>query len=73
LSAEINNLLESENIIMSEGRINIIDATPIEAAQSGSVNGKNGTSKKPLKQVGMLRMIAEGAKSLPIVILYIQV
>ena len=29
LLAEINNQLESKNIIMSEGRINIIDATPI--------------------------------------------
>ena len=36
--AEINRQLEAKNIIMSEGRINIIDATPIEAAQSGSGN-----------------------------------
>lgn len=39
---EINRQLEAKNIIMSEGRINIIDATPIEAAQSGSGNGKEG-------------------------------
>ncbi|MGJ8682899.1 hypothetical protein, partial [Paraglaciecola sp.] len=36
----------SQNIIMSEGRINIIDATPIEAARSGSGNGKDGEPKK---------------------------
>jgi len=36
LPGEINRQLEAKNIIMSEGRINIIDATPIEAAQSGS-------------------------------------
>ena len=42
LLGEINHQLEAKNIIMSEGRINIIDATPIEAAQSGSGNGKDG-------------------------------
>lgn len=46
LLAEINSQLESKNIIMSEGRINIIDATPIEAAQSGSGKGENGKPKK---------------------------
>ena len=55
LLGEINRQLEAKNIIMSEGRINIIDkvngaaregalgyATPIEAAQSGSGKGKDG-------------------------------
>lgn len=42
LLGEINRQLEAKNIIMSEGRINIMDATPIEAAQSGSGNGKDG-------------------------------
>ncbi len=46
LLSEINRQLEAKNIIMSEGRINIIDATPIEAAQSGSGNNKDG---KPTK------------------------
>lgn len=46
LLGEINRQLEAKNIIMSEGRINIIDATPIEAAQSGSGNGKEGKSTK---------------------------
>jgi IS5 family transposase len=46
LLAEINAQLEFQNIIMTEGRINIIDATPIEAARSGSGNGKNGKPKK---------------------------
>lgn len=42
LLGEINRQLEAKNIIMREGRINIIDATPIEAAQSGSGKGKDG-------------------------------
>jgi IS5 family transposase len=46
LLGEINRQLEAKNIIMTEGRINIIDATLIEAAQSGSGNGKN---DKPTK------------------------
>ncbi len=46
LLAEINGQLESQNIIMTEGRINIIDATPIEAARSGSGNSKDGKPKK---------------------------
>ncbi len=43
LLAEINRQLDAKNSILREGRINIIDATPIEAAQSGSGNGKDGT------------------------------
>ncbi|MDP0562777.1 MAG: transposase [Candidatus Endonucleobacter sp. (ex Gigantidas childressi)] len=46
LLAEINRQLEAKNIIMNEGRINIIDATPIEAARSGSGHDKSG---KPTK------------------------
>lgn len=41
---EINCQLEAKNIILTQGRINIIDATPIEAAQSGS--GKDGHPKR---------------------------
>lgn len=46
LLGEINRQLESKNIIMSKGRINIIDATPVEAARSGNGNGKDGTPKR---------------------------
>jgi IS5 family transposase len=46
LLTEINTQLESQNIIMTEGRINIIDATPVEAARSGSGNGTDGKPKK---------------------------
>ena len=46
LLGEINHQLEVKNIILKEGRINIIDATPIEAAQSGSGEGKDGQSKR---------------------------
>ena len=35
LLGEVNRQLEAKHIIMTEGRINIIDATPVEAAQSG--------------------------------------
>ncbi|WP_191603771.1 IS5 family transposase [Marinomonas algicola] len=46
LLEEINSQLASQNIIMTQGRINIIDATPIEASQSGSGKGKDGQPKK---------------------------
>ena len=42
LLGEINHQLESKNIIMTEGRINIIDATPVEAAQSSPGKGVDG-------------------------------
>ena len=42
LLAEVNGQLEAKNIIMTQGRINIIDATPVEAAQSGPGNGVDG-------------------------------
>jgi len=42
LLGEINRQLESKNIIMTEGRINIIDATPVEAAQSSPGKGVDG-------------------------------
>ena len=42
LLAEINGQLEVKNIIMTQGRINIIDATPVEAAQSGPGKGVDG-------------------------------
>jgi len=42
LLGEVNRQLEEKRIIMTEGRINIIDATPIEAAQSGRGKGADG-------------------------------
>jgi transposase, IS5 family len=42
LLGEVNRRLEAQQIIMIEGRINIVDATPIEAAQSGSGKSKDG-------------------------------
>lgn len=44
--AEVNNQLEEQHVIMTEGRINIIDATPVEAVQSNSGNGKDGKPSK---------------------------
>ena len=46
LLAEVNGQLEAKNIIMTQGRINIIDATPVEAAQSGPGNGVDGEPKR---------------------------
>jgi transposase, IS5 family len=46
LLGEVNRQLEVKHIIMTEGRINIIDATPIEAAQSGSGKGADGQPKR---------------------------
>ena len=44
----MNRQLEAQQIIISEGRVNIIDAAPIESAQSGP--GK-GVEEKPTKDV----------------------
>ena len=41
LLGEVDRQLEAKHIIMTEGRINIIDATPVEAAQSGHGKGAN--------------------------------
>lgn len=46
LLGEVNSQLEDKHIIMAEGRVNIIDATPVEAAQSGSGDGVDGTPTK---------------------------
>jgi len=46
LLAEVNHQLEAQNIIMSQGRINIIDATPIEASRSGPGKGVDGQAKR---------------------------
>ena len=35
-----------KNVIITQARINIIDATPIEASKSGFGNGKDGRPKK---------------------------
>ena len=48
LRGAVNRQLEAQQIIMSEGRVNIIDAAPIEAVQSGP--GK-GVEEKPTKDV----------------------
>ena len=46
LLGEVNRQLEAKRIIMTEGRINIIDATPVEAAQSGPGKGADGQLKR---------------------------
>jgi len=42
LLGDVNRQLEAKHIIMTEGRINIIDATPVEAARSGPGKGADG-------------------------------
>ena len=44
----MNQQLEDQQVIMTQGRVNIIDATPVEAVQSGP--GK-GVEEKPTKYV----------------------
>lgn len=46
LLGEINHQLDAKSIILTERRINIIDATPVEAAQSRSGKGKDGQPKR---------------------------
>ncbi len=46
LLGEVNRQLEAKHIIMTEGRINIIDATPVEAAQSGPGKDVDGQPKR---------------------------
>ena len=42
LLGEVNRQLEEQGIVMVRGRINIIDATPVEAARSGRARRKDG-------------------------------
>jgi IS5 family transposase len=46
LLGEVTRQLEEQHIIMTQGRINIVDATPVEAAQSGPGKKKDGTAKR---------------------------
>jgi len=49
LLGEVNRQLEAQQIIMSEGRVNIIDATPVAAAQLGPGRGVDGKLTKDEK------------------------
>ena len=42
LLGEVNRQLEERGVVMAQGRVNIIDATPVEAARSGRGKGKDG-------------------------------
>ena len=46
LLGEVNRQLEEKHIIMTEDRVNIVDATPVEAAQSGPGKGIDGNPTK---------------------------
>jgi len=48
----VNRQLEAQQTIMSKGRIKIIDAKPVEAAQSGPGTGA-GISQKDLERIVM--------------------
>jgi IS5 family transposase len=62
LLAEINDQLEAKNIIMTKGRINIIDAAPVEAAQSGPGNGVNGLPTRDFDADGHVKNDSRGNK-----------
>ena len=49
---EVNRQLEAQQTIMLEGRIKIIDAKPVEAAQSGPGTGA-GIPQKDLERIVM--------------------
>ena len=65
LLAEVNGQLETQNIIMTQGRINIIDATPVEAARSGPGNGADGQPKRDSEAGWHVRNDSRGRKSQP--------
>jgi IS5 family transposase len=46
LLGEVNRQLEEKHIIMTEGRVNIVDVTPVEAAQSVPGKGVDGNPTK---------------------------
>jgi len=61
LLGETNRQIEAKNIIMTEGRINIIDATQVEAAQSSPGKGVSEQATHVIcKRVGMSRITAGG-------------
>jgi transposase, IS5 family len=62
LLGEINRQLDAKNIIMTEGRINIIAATPVEAAQSGSGKGKDGQPKRDKQAVWHVKEDSRGTQ-----------
>lgn len=55
LLGEVNRQLEAKRIIMTEGRINIIDATPVEAAQTGPGKARMMNPRATLRQAGTSR------------------
>ena len=44
LLGEVNRQLEEQHIAVTEGRIHIVDATPVEAARSGRGKRKDGAA-----------------------------
>ena len=46
LLGEANRQLEEQRIAMTEGRIDIVDAAPVEAARSGRGKGKDGVATR---------------------------
>ena len=46
LLGEVNRQLEEQRIVMTEGRIDTVDATPVEAARSGPRKGEDGVATR---------------------------
>jgi len=63
LMGEVNEQLEAQHIIMTQGRINIVDATPVEAAQSGAGNKKDGTAKRDADADWHVKANSRGTKT----------
>jgi IS5 family transposase len=60
LLGEINRQLEEKHIIIAEGRVDIIDATAIEAARSGPGKGQDSEPAETRKQAGMSNIAEKG-------------
>ncbi|MDP0562082.1 MAG: hypothetical protein QS721_07035 [Candidatus Endonucleobacter sp. (ex Gigantidas childressi)] len=73
LLAEINRQIEGKNIIMSEGSINIIDATPIEAARSGSGHDKSGKPTTDPEAGWHVKNDSRGNKKAPMIFPFLPV
>ena len=73
LLGEVNRQLEVKYIIMTKGRINIIDATPIEAAQSGPGKGVDNQPTRDPEAGWHIKADSRGVQNPPMAIRFTQV
>jgi IS5 family transposase len=60
LLGEVNQQLEDQQVIMAQGRVNIIDATPVEAVQSGPGKGVDGNPTKDAEAGWHVKQVTPG-------------